>query len=197
VSEPTSTVIEGWIQRIQAGDRAARDELLRAVERRLSELSSRMLRKYPTVRRYAETGDVYQTACLRLLRALEEVKPTTTREFFALAAVQIRRALLDLARYYATPGRSFVPEPGGDDESGAGWEQPAAEPAADDLDRWGRFHEAVEKLPAEEREVVGLRFYHGWHEARIADLLQVNVRTVQRWWKSALGKLKDEVGDPG
>ena len=197
-SEPDSVAIEGWVQRIQAGDRAARNELLVAVERRLQELARRMLSRYPTVRQYADTGDVYQTACLRLLRALEEVTPATTREFFALAAVQIRRELLDLARYYRTPGRHFVAPPPADG-SNAQWEPaPAvAVPAADDLETWGRFHEAVEKLPAEEREVVGLRFYHGWPENRIAELLGVSDRTVQRWWKSALAKLKAEVGDVG
>src|SRR5262249_31686133 len=30
------------------------------------------------------------------------------------------------------------------------------------LERWAAFHEAVETLPAEQREVVGLTFYHGW-----------------------------------
>jgi RNA polymerase sigma factor (sigma-70 family) len=197
VSEPSSTIIEDWIRRIQAGDKAARNELLVAVERRLKELASRMLSKYPTVKQHAETGDVYQSACLRLLRALEEVRPTSTREFFALAAVQIRRELLDLARYYKTPGRRFVspPEPDG---SNMQWEPPPAPaPAADELDRWGRFHTAVEGLPPREREVVGLRFYHGWPEKRIAELLGVDERTVQRDWKAALGRLKAEVGEPG
>ncbi len=197
VNEPNSTIIEDWIRRIQAGDKAARNELLVAVERRMKELASRMLNKYPSVKQHAETGDIYQSACLRLLRALEECKPTGTREFFALAAVQIRRELLDLARYYRTPGRHFVapPDPEG---SNANWEPtPAPAPPADELDRWNRFHAAVEKLPPEEREVVGLRFYHGWPEARIAELLNVSDRTVQRYWKSALGRLKAEVGEPG
>ncbi len=52
----------------------------------------------------------------------------------------------------------------------------------DDLDRWQRFHEEVEKLPTEEREVVGLRFYHGWGEAEIAELFGVTERTVRRRW---------------
>ena len=58
-----------------------------------------------------------------------------------------------------------------------------------DLDRWTNFHEAVEKLPPDEREVVGLIFYHGWQQSQVAELFQVNVRTVKRWWQSALLKL--------
>ena len=196
VPDPTSTILDEWIRRIQTGDREARNELLSAVDRRLKELASRMLSKYPTVKRYVETGDVYQTACMKLLTALEEVKPAGSREFFALAAVQIRRTLLDMARKYRTPGRHFVDQP---DPSGSNirWEPAAPTPPADELERWERFHEAVEKLPADEREVVGLRFYHGWPDKRIAELLQVDERTVQRDWKSALGRLKQAVGEPG
>ena len=58
-----------------------------------------------------------------------------------------------------------------------------------DLDRWCQFHQEVEKLPAREREVVGLIYYHGWTQAQVAELFQVNVRTVRRWWESALVEL--------
>ena len=44
-------------------------------------------------------------------------------------------------------------------------------------------------MPAEEREVVGLIFYHGWKQAKVARFFNVQVRTVQRRWKSALATL--------
>ena len=47
----------------------------------------------------------------------------------------------------------------------------------------------VEKLPAEEREVVGLIFYHGWKQAEVADLFGISERTVRRRWESAKEKL--------
>ena len=47
----------------------------------------------------------------------------------------------------------------------------------------------AEALPAEEREVVGLIFYHGWEQAKVAELFQVNERTVRRRWQSAMLKL--------
>ena len=40
--------------------------------------------------------------------------------------------------------------------------------------------------PLAQREVVGLIYYHGWTQAQVAELFQVNVRTVRRWWESAL-----------
>ena len=46
-----------------------------------------------------------------------------------------------------------------------------------------------------EREVVGLVFYHGWTQAQVAELFQVDVRTVRRWWESALVKLHRELNN--
>jgi RNA polymerase sigma-70 factor (ECF subfamily) len=51
---------------------------------------------------------------------------------------------------------------------------------ARDLEDWSAFHEALERLPAREREVVSLVFYHHWTQAQIAELFQVTVRTVQQ-----------------
>ena len=44
-------------------------------------------------------------------------------------------------------------------------------------------------MPDEEREVVGLIYYHGWTREQVAELFQVNERTVRRRWESALVRL--------
>src|SRR5262245_11894987 len=93
-----------WLDRMRAGDRAAREELLRAICGRLEQLARRRLRRFPSVRRWAETWDVLQSSLLRLLRALEQMRPASTRDLFNLAAVLMRRELLDLARHYAGRG---------------------------------------------------------------------------------------------
>ncbi len=185
-----TTQMQAWLERMRAGDRAARDELLRGFCGRLERLARKMLRRFPAVHRWAQTDDVLQNSLMRLLRALEQVQPGTTTEFFGLAAAQMRRELLDLARQYRGPrGAQAAPD------DSAATEGPAA-PADDarDLERWCAFHEEVEKLPAEEREVVSLVFYHGWSQAEVAELFQVTVRTVQRRWQSALLKLQHILG---
>src|SRR5947209_1947397 len=80
-----------------AGDRAARDELFRRAADRLERLTRKMLQGFPGVHRWAQTDDVLQSALMRLLRALEAVRPATVRELFGLSAEMIRRELLDLA----------------------------------------------------------------------------------------------------
>jgi RNA polymerase sigma factor (sigma-70 family) len=48
----------------------------------------------------------------------------------------------------------------------------------------------VDNLPLEEREVVGLIYYHGWTQQQIAELFNVSVRTVRRRWDTARQRLR-------
>src|SRR4051794_2268895 len=193
-----TTQMAQWLDRMRAGDASARDELIRGFQGRLELLARKMLRRDPRVGRWADAEDVLQNALLRLLRALESVRPDSTRGFFGLAAEQMRRELLDLARHYYGPGgeganhESVGPRPG---ESRPGPDPSAPDADPEGLERWYRFHEGVERLPAREREVVGLVFYHGWTQARVAELFGVDARTVRRWWESALVELHGVLND--
>src|SRR5437764_14977793 len=95
-----TTELRALLDRSQAGDRAAREALSQGVYRRLEQLARQMLRRFPAVRFHEETGDVLNGAMLRFLKALDAVTVRDTRHFYALAAEQIRRELIDLARRY-------------------------------------------------------------------------------------------------
>jgi RNA polymerase sigma-70 factor (ECF subfamily) len=183
--------LHDYLDRYRAGDRAATDAFLRCVCGRLERLARSMLRGFPNVRRWAGTDDVVQSALMRLLHSLETIRPENTRHFANLAALHIRRELLDLARHF----RNRLDRPGGGADG-----QGAAEPAdpgggaAGELDLWSAFHEQVGRLPVEEREVVGLTFYHGWTQAQIAELFRVDERTVRRRLRSAAQRLSEALG---
>ena len=98
-----STQIERCIDRLRSGDLKARDELLAHAAGRLNRLTRKMLKDYPGVHRWEQTDDVIQNAALRLCRAVAELQPQTAANFFRLAAVQIRRELVDLARRHSGP----------------------------------------------------------------------------------------------
>jgi RNA polymerase sigma factor (sigma-70 family) len=184
--------LQRWAERIRAGDRAAPDELLRATGARLEALARKMLDRFPDVRRFEQTGDVLNNALLRLLRALREVQPTSVRDFFGLAAEQVRRELLDLARHHSGPEGMGANQASNAAESGpAGQGEPADPRDERDLERWTAFHEAVASLPAEQREVVGLIFYYDCPQAEVAALLQVTERTVRRHWQRACLRLNE------
>ena len=100
--EPTAR-LQQCLERLQAGDENARSELLAGVCERLGRLTRAMLGDYRRLLRWEQTDDVLQGALLRLHRALETVRPGTLREFYRLAAVQVRRELIDLARHHFGP----------------------------------------------------------------------------------------------
>src|SRR5262245_45500914 len=132
-----------------AGDEAAVDALLRHCSKRLTILTRRMLGDFQRVRRWVETDDVLQNALLRLLGALKSVRPETPRAFFALANLQIRRELIDLARHYYGPegigANQDSPAPAG--SGGSGRHDPPDlrhEPAS--LAEWRELHEMIEGL---------------------------------------------------
>jgi RNA polymerase sigma factor (sigma-70 family) len=188
-----TTQLHAWIDRLRTGDRGARDDLLRGIAGRLYPLAQKMLGRFPNVRRWADTDDVLQNAQLRLLRALETVRPDSARSFFGLAAEQIRRELIDLARHF------YGAEGVGANHASHGWrdDPPALADEGDELEKWAAFHEAVARLPAAEREVVGLIFYHAWTKSEVAELMGVAVRTVQRRWESALARLHRRLKERG
>lgn len=186
--------LETWMTSLlrQAADGVedATEALLRHCADQLTRLTRRMLGSYPRVRRWAETDDVLQNALLRLVSALRSVRPQTPRAFLGLATLQIRRELIDLARHYYGPeglGANHDSTP--DDGSGRRPEpvDRGSEPSC--LEQWTALHAQIDRLPEEEREVVGLLFYQGLSQAEAAQVLDVSLRTVQRRWHAALCKL--------
>ena len=201
----TTLVLQAALDRLRAGDLSARDELIAHSCNQFLLLTRKMLNRYPRLRNWEESGDVAQNALLRMRRALEQVQPTNCREFFGLATVQISRELLDLTRHYygrkkangvdggpndGPPGRvagARAHAMQGDGESGDFCRDPMDDEADDPLKlaAWREFHEAVQKLPANEREVFELLWYQGLTQEEAADLLGCDRSTVKRRWRGA------------
>jgi RNA polymerase sigma-70 factor (ECF subfamily) len=197
-----TAMIQAHIDRLRDGDESAREALLEAACGRLSRLAGRMLKGYPGVARWEQTGDVLQGALLRLDRALRAVTPPTARDFFCLAAAQIRRELIDLARHHSGPeglGAHHASQAG---RCGPEAQADALDPSdlTDDPARlmdWTEFHRQVDALDEQEREVFDLLWYHGLTQAQAAELLEVNERTVKRRWLAARLALSDALdGEP-
>jgi RNA polymerase sigma factor (sigma-70 family) len=182
------------LERARRGDPTARGDLIRACQTRLEQLARRMLRGFPSVRRWADTGDVFQNSALRLLRAVEQTDVADTRQFLNLAAAVIRRELIDLARHFQRPHGVGANHASHGPEAPRASDPPAPANESDEIDRWCALHEAVERLPAEEREVVVLTFYHRWTRAQIAQLFHVDERTIRRRWRAAAARLSVLLG---
>jgi RNA polymerase sigma-70 factor (ECF subfamily) len=196
-----STQIQACIDRLRSGDVLAREELLTTALDRLTRLTRKMLRDYPGVHRWEQTDDVLQNAALRLSRALREVQPPTVADFFRLAAVQIRRELIDLARRCAGPeglGAHHASIAGaGTGREGLAAAGPNPADTTRDPDRlaaWTDFHRQVESLPVEERDAFDLLFYQGLSQAEAATVLDVSERTIKRRWQAARLRLVQALG---
>jgi RNA polymerase sigma factor (sigma-70 family) len=181
--------------RLRAGDDAARERLIALAQGRFAALARAMLRRHPHVRRWEQTDDLLQAALVRLHRSLAVVRPEDVRHFDNLAAAQIRRELIDLARRHRGP-----------EGIGANHHTDGADPGErlakladgpETLDEWTTFHEAVERLPEEERQVMGLLWYRGLTHAQAAEAMGVATKTVQRRWASARLMIRDALdGEP-
>jgi RNA polymerase sigma-70 factor (ECF subfamily) len=194
--ETTYARVQGLVDRLRAGDVRAGDGLLELCRGRLVVLTRRMLDDYGRLRSFEETDDVFQNAAIRLHKALATVKPATAREFFGFAALQIRRELRDLVRHhFGRAGHAFggpAPPRGGDTlpPERSQW---TYEPSR--IAMWGDFHDKVEALPDEEREVVELLWYQDLPQHEAAEVLGVDPSTVKRRWRAARLKLAAVLGD--
>ncbi|MCZ2343167.1 MAG: sigma-70 family RNA polymerase sigma factor [Bacteroidales bacterium] len=191
-----STHIQDLLNQLRDGRVEARDELIAHAMERVRALARRMFRVSPALRAVEETDDILQRTLLRLRRSLGNIQPTTVRGFFALAARQIRWALQDVARELAATPLIYTgvhspessvrnPEPA----------DPGAGPTS--LVEWTEFHQAVERLPDEAREVFDLVWYEGLNQVEAAALLGVPLRTLKRRWRLARELLSQALyGEP-
>lgn len=170
--DPTSKLAAA-LTAFHSGEVGALDRLLLACHAQMENLARRMLGGHPEIRRgFGDTCDVTQQAWLRLAKALQAVRPDTPLHVMRLAYQQVRREIIDLARKYGGP-RS--PEQGRvsnvvvvktraiDLVNGAA----APSESFTSLDELSRFHDAVDRLPEELRDVFTMRWYL---DARVMDV---------------------------
>ncbi len=183
LSESQTEETRRLVELAQGNDPAAFDALIHHVSSRLCAITHRMLAIYPGVRRWEQTDDVLQEVLLRLNSSLREVRPPSVAAFFGLAMTQLRRTLIDLSRHYngvyglGTKHESTAAEKldGPATEGSLRFAEPILA-----LEDWTAFHEAIERLPAVERETFSLKWYAGLTQQQIGELLEVSERTVIR-----------------
>jgi RNA polymerase sigma factor (sigma-70 family) len=186
-SMTSATRIQRCLDRLRAGDERARAELIHVSFRRLFRLTRKLSRPFPNVKTLEDTEGVFSLAYERLWASLREIVPETVRQFFALAAKQIRWTLLDLAR------RVRREKSNGDISLDAAGVHAKAPPAAlgdhegepDRFLAWVELHAQADQLPDELREVFHLKYYFDLPHAEAAEVMGVSTRTLGRLWREA------------
>jgi RNA polymerase sigma-70 factor (ECF subfamily) len=136
-----------------------------------------------------QTDELLSAVVERLLKALREARPRTVRDFFSLAGQHMRWELNDLARRLDNQPvivelrEGQVPAPASSDSG---------------LSPHGRrILEAIDGLPADEREAFDLVRIQGLTYAEAAELLSVAPKTVQRRLDRGLQLLTERLCDLG
>jgi len=204
--EASTGTLEILLGQLREGDDSARDAIINHSCERLRTLVRQHLRRESDLKYVEQTDDVLNRSMLHLHKALSEIKPENKRAFIGLASLYVQRELTDLFR------KHFVGH-------GVGRHQKLDSQSADE-DAVGPIHmasangpgpgtqlvqaeliknlgDAVDALPEDEREVFRLYYYQDLPQQEIADLLQVDVRTVKRRWRRAREGLQGLLGDYG
>ena len=153
---------------------------------------SYLYRSYPRLTRpplNLQADELLGAVVERLLKALNEARPTTVRQFMGLAGQHMRWELNDLARRL-----DRQPAPVELDEGLV----PAPACSSTGLSPDGhRMLEAIDSLPEDERETFDLVRIQGITHGEAAELLGVSVKTVQRRLDRGLRLLTERLGDLG
>lgn len=176
--------------RQRSADHAQWIATLYAELRALAQSELNAERKGHTLNATALVNEVY----LKLSRSADSVgpgpaagpgsaRPLDRAEFFGLAAQAMRRILVDHAR-----GRKRQKRGGGIGVQGSEALRGAADPGDAAMLDPVELDEALIRLAIEHAEaarVVELRFFAGLHEKTIAEIMNINERTVRRHWTFA------------
>ncbi|SRR6056297_20273 len=193
--------VERCLQLLRDGDTAVRGELLNLTQDRLLRLTAKMKQDFRGVGRWEQTEDVFQNASMRLYQAMSSTKIQDTRHFFRLAALQIRRELIDMCRHYRGPqgqGANHATQPrdaDGQQERGMAFDPGDGTGDPAELQAWSDFHECVDQLPDREREVFELLWYHEMKQDEVAELLGLSTRSIKRLWRAARLMLHERLND--
>jgi RNA polymerase sigma factor (sigma-70 family) len=190
MNEDSSVELQGLLDRLREGDRAARRLLLERACERLRWLAGRILHgSFPELARRHEVDSVVHETWVRLLQALDKAEPPTVADFFRLAALKFRQVLLDLAQAERRRAQREVLGLSGPDAEGAARLAAGTTHDPARLALWTELHEKVAALSDLERTVFEMHYYLGLPQAEIARALELHPRKVSYLWVAATEKL--------
>ncbi len=175
------------LQRFSDGDREIADALLRQVLPELHRIAVRELGRERYIVPFSPTELIHET----WLKSLHKGgwKVTSRTHFYSVAALAMRRVLVDFARSRLAQRRGSGDMPTSLQDSGA-------EPFTPDhalLVEIGLLMERLEKEHPESVRVVDLHYIAGFTLEEIADVTGLTLRQVRRRWAKGRDWIKDRL----
>lgn len=150
-------------------------------------LAEKAIIGFQLVRRKEDTDDLLHNSMIRLQKSLSGQIPANAIEYYSFVATLIRNELIDMGRKHL--GRKNWRK--GRISNNNHLVDSAADPETSNNSyvKWIEFHEEVNLLEKDYKEVFDLIFYEGLNQEQTANILGVSKKTVQRRWKIAKAKL--------
>lgn len=185
--DATDRLLQVCLDRLAAGDPAAKNDLVTVAHARLWKRAHQMLRRFPSVNTFNQTGDVVNEASVKLLQSLDAIHPENPRRFLGLVGLELRRVLIDLYRHCKGPesyeaNRATNVFRGGDGELHHHVDGVADAGDESDLDEFERLHKAAEQLDEVDQELFHMRWFLNMTHAQIAAQRGCSEKTVKRDW---------------
>jgi RNA polymerase sigma-70 factor (ECF subfamily) len=191
--ENTTAIVQRYLGELDGeapADPVVRVILGRSVLRLQRLCATLLYRDYPRLTHpplNLQTDELLSAVVERLFKALRQARPQTVREFFALAGQHMRWELNDLARRLDNQPMALELHDGQ-------LSAPASSDSGVSPDG-RRMLEAIDRLPADEREAFDLVRIQGLTYAEAAELLGVASKTVQRRLDRGLRLLTERLSD--
>ena len=175
------------------GDRSALDRVYAATYPELKRVARARLRRQGRGDNLGTTTLLHESF-LRLVNA-SDLRLEDRRHFFAYAARTMRNIIIDSAREALAERRGA----GAEHETLGGESalQVADTGTSAELIRVSDALHDLEKVDPDLAELVEMRYFGGYTEVEIAELLGVNERTIRRRWDKARAWLYVALGDGG
>jgi RNA polymerase sigma factor (TIGR02999 family) len=170
-SRPITMLLREW----NAGNKEAANQIMDLVYRELHQMAEREMRRERREHTLQATALVHE-AYMRLCGS-EPIQWKDRAHFFALAARQLRRVLVDHARRVRSEkrGGGFVKLPLLESD-GQGWQFDERLIALDEA------LTQLQQLDERTAKVIELRFFAGLSEEQVAKVLDISVATLKRDW---------------
>lgn len=180
----TTHQVQVLLDELKHGKMAAKSTLLAITQKRFRSLAHNMLRRSGYTFPIEDTDDLLQQTLLRLNKLLENLQPETAQQFFFLSSKQMRWALSDMGRSYVLERKARMPQRlANPPVELSQLTSDSTEPTS--LEEWVDFHEAIERLPDQDKETFNLLYYQGLPQAESAEMLSISLRTLKYRWQTA------------
>jgi DNA-directed RNA polymerase specialized sigma24 family protein len=196
-----STTLRHWLERHNAGDPTAMNELLRFSQDRVLEHIRSRFRPSDRLRRFIDSQDVLVAVQVSLAQDFQAAPFNDLMHFLRTTGRLARNRMIDLVRKYFGPhgpGTREIPvSPDGDTGTFGPKPGEPADPTPSPEERVVRTEvdEVIASLPLEHRDLFDLLYYAQLSRADAAEVLGVALATLDRRWVAAREALRERFGN--